>query len=62
MNALEKFVENMKKLDEISMLENQQQEELNQKSEKKVIDDEQRRLELVVPPLQGKSIKIDFLF
>lgn len=62
MNALEKFVENMKKLDEISMLENQQQEELNQNSEKKVIDDEQRRLELVVPPLQGKSIKIDFLF
>ena len=53
MNALEKFVEDMKKIDEISVLENEQQEQ-TQQSENKLNDDEQRRFSLVVPPLIGK--------
>jgi hypothetical protein len=53
MNALEKFVEEMKKLDEISVLENEQQEQ-TQQLENKLNDDEQRRFSLVLPPLIGK--------
>jgi len=50
MNALEKFVIDMKKSDEISILENEQQEQIQQ-SENKLTEDEQRRISLVLPPL-----------
>ena len=53
MNTLEKFVIDMKKSDEISMLENEQQEQI-QESEKKLTEDVQRRISLVLPPLIGK--------
>jgi len=69
MNALEKFVIDMKKSDEITTLENEQQEQMQQlekkltedeqqekiqQSEKKLTEDEQRRFSLVLPPLNGK--------
>ena len=53
MNALEKFVANMKKSEEISLAESIQAEQEDQ-SEKKSTEDEQRRLSFVVPPLVGK--------
>jgi hypothetical protein len=53
MNALEKFVNDMKKSDEITILENEQQEQ-NQQLETKLTEDEQRRFSLVLPPLIGK--------
>ncbi len=47
MNALEKFVLDMQKSEEISLLENQQ-------IENKLTEDEQRRISLVLPPLIGE--------
>lgn len=52
MNALEKFVSDMKKLEEISLLENEQQKQEQQNQ--KLTDDEQRRIGLIIPPLTGK--------
>ncbi len=58
MNALEKFVSDMKKSEELSTLENEQQEQQeqqqNQEIEKKLTDDEQRRFSLIIPPLVGE--------
>jgi hypothetical protein len=54
MNALEKFVLDMKKSEEISLLENQQ-------IENKLTEDEQRRISLVLPPLIGEYEK-SFMF
>lgn len=66
MNALEKFVSDMKKSDEISVLENEQQEQ-NQELNKNLNEDEQRRVSLIIPPLTSKfknlfEKKNDFLF
>jgi hypothetical protein len=66
MNALEKFVGNMTKFDEISALEKEQQEQIQQletkltedeqiqQSKAKFAEDEKRRVSLVLPPLTGK--------
>jgi hypothetical protein len=54
MNALEKFVLDMQKSEEISLLENQQ-------IENKLTEDEQRRISLVLPPLIGEYEK-SFMF
>jgi len=69
MNALGKFVADMTKFDEISALENEQQEQIQQsetkltenkqqeqiqESKPKLNEDEQRRFSLVLPPLTGK--------
>ncbi|CAF0915962.1 unnamed protein product [Rotaria sp. Silwood1] len=58
MNALEKFVENMKKSEEIEMYEKQQQEQ-NEESEKKVIDIEQHQLNSNLPPSSEIPKKIE---
>ncbi len=50
MNELEKFVANMKKSEEISVPEKEQNEQL----ENKLTEDEQHRFSLIVPPLVGK--------
>ena len=47
MNDLETFVTEMKKLEEINANEKQQE------SENKILDDEERRLSLILPPLIG---------
>jgi len=54
MNDLETFVTEMKKLEEINANEKQQE------SENKILDDEERRLSLILPPLIG--IKCFFFF
>ncbi|CAF1042294.1 unnamed protein product [Adineta steineri] len=51
MNALEKFSTDMKKADELLILQNEQQQLQIQQSEKQLNDDEQRRFSLIVPPL-----------
>jgi hypothetical protein len=58
MSSLEKFVDDMKKLDEIAVLEREQQEQIIQQEQivqpdKKLTDDEQRRFSLILPPLAG---------
>jgi hypothetical protein len=53
MNALEKFSNEMKTIDELQAVENEQ------RAEKDLPDnDEQRRISLVIPPLSGE-LKID---
>ena len=54
MNALEKFVVDMKKSEEIISNETEQ----NQQVEKKLTDDEERRFSLIVPPLTGREIEL----
>ncbi|CAF3484690.1 unnamed protein product [Rotaria sordida] len=58
MNALEKFVNNMKISDEISMYENQQKEQ-NQELEKKLIDNEQHQLNSNLSSLNEVPKKIE---